>query len=362
MQYLIVSGFLLLVSCAHPSAELAKIDNGERLPASTSYKNCADFGSSISVTKINEYYLAAKNKDVSALGFRISNISVALVNDQEAPNCVVVLNGGSAQVLTTSEPLSGLFIFGARFPESVLEDPRQRILEIAMVAAGYTKYLFYNLSNSGRDPFTDVSGIPRYHFQFLIHEGFHHFRQDSFWSQEPKYWPNGPHFNWTSRSGKSFVNGICYRKNLEVKNRTLKEMAALQEAFIVDARLAKEKAREFLKARIGRRQIVSAEQTKLQGWSATAGCNEGEDFLEWVEGSAEFVENSYLLQLELIKPGDLYFSERFNPHSEGFYRFGMLQLFLLQKLDPEFDRFSLDYLQSQGLNEALLKRIKLIVN
>ena len=104
-------------------------------------------------------------------------------------------------------------------------------------------------------------------------------------------------------------------------------------------------------------------------WLRDMTCGEGESENKFTEGSAEFVEVSYLIALGLVDARDIVETQDYSTFyssksSNRFYYTGMLELMLLKEIDPSFkDYASVDYIkQDLSWRELPFFRIKNILS
>lgn len=287
------------------------------------------------VGKLNE----ARDSHVEIFDFRIYDIPILLTTN-DAPLCIALYQKGQVEFFTLAQPLmipNGYYDFRNEFNKLSQDDERR--LSFLIEGRKMDAFLIYKIDKTISDEYEKDATPVRAHFAFLVHEGFHLFGQ-GYPIERSLYKPGIPYVSWT-REGKIFIKENCYGPRPDVSRAKDLEMellkTAINQIYINDDPTAAVKTlQSFLATRETRYALLKDSLFFPDSWFAGESCARGEAVMEYLEGTAKFVEFIYLLQTNLIRV-DQWLNPRINKYlGSDYYILGALQLALLYKMDPQF--------------------------
>ncbi|MDA8792780.1 hypothetical protein N9N67_06010 [Bacteriovoracaceae bacterium] len=344
--------------------------------------NCKNFEDSPLVQEINKTFIKAKNENISPIGFKVYDFPIVLTDQRNYPNCGTMLLEGrikkTIQLNTNISFSNGTYLF-------VNKDKHKPYFDAFKKYTTNQNILFYNLANTYEERFVEKSNsqysndLPE-HIGFIVHEAFHLFYQKTRTLNKPIL-RNHSHFDWLNEDHRyNLLLPICYSQKskdpnlLEIirnENRSLRysylktikpdinfEETEYENGWSDDynSLSANDYLYNYVTLRKSRYKMLSGNQQspfgpviKSEGWEREVTCAEFEAEANYIEGTALFIEISYLHDLKLISPYEFaidnheLFSNR-NSYSlnylskaSGYLRYfyiGMMELFLLKEIAP----------------------------
>ncbi len=185
----------------------------------------------------------------------------------------------------------------------------------------YALIYWFRAKNQGLD-------ILAMDFSIMVHEAFHFFHQNRGLSTNP--WPR-------LRLGKNTARDSCYKKSPGVQQVLEQEVAALYEAVSISLGNGDflTPLKEFIRLRKERYRIVGPLPAN-QASEGISNCLQFEANRETIEGSAQYIGMSTVLQLGLISKEDFLSNFKSNLKASQptvlYYFTGLAQLMLLERI------------------------------
>ncbi len=304
--------------------------------------NCELFTKSQNIQEIFNLISLSKSSGVAPLGFKVHTQKLVFFDQKNYPLCFVLYHQDKLHTFPLkkiAEIENGIYNF--RDKDNLLSPTDEKQVSLPLRKLGIEKFLIYNFDSNGIDSFSGEESTTRYHFSFIIHEGYHLLKQRGVVLNNWDF--DQPYFDWSYSQGREFVSSNCYTFNEKVQRSFQSEQKALVEGYrsIViggNKNGAFASLKKFIKIRSDRYNTLAPVKLTHPSWKSAGNCQGAEAYLEHLEGGAEYVEISYLLKLGLIKPADIISSHYLSHYStkSAYYVTGMLQLLLAPYLISDF--------------------------
>lgn len=331
-------------------------------------QSCADLQTDSLYQELLQQLQQDEAENRQALGFRLYNYPIVFTGES-GPLCAALYLNGKIDYINLEAPLefrNGYYTF--RNSHNPLSAHNEAQLQEIIVNREIGTFLIFNVKRGISDHFDGPSNSVRVYYAFLVHEGFHFLEQGSYFN--PSHLSPGlPYIGWSDQ-GREFIRQNCYNSTEDVLNKTEQELTLLKEAlrlsYLENSRPeAFEKIRQFLNVRNQRYELLRDRLFHPEPWDEAETCAHGEAFMEYQEGTADFVEHQYLFNAGLLLIEE-YLTYDFSLYRGGseYYTLGSLQLLLIQKWDPDFQSFQ-QQIRNGGIPPALsvyTMRLQSLVN
>lgn len=264
--------------------------------------------------------------------FDLSATPIFLIDEKNYKNCVLKIEGSKVESteLKTQVPIDNhLYTFcGTSIKQSCPNDDSSNVAVVYRL-----DNVIDGLEAFGFEPF-------KIDFATIAHESFHLIGQSQA-ALKFGWWSKFTNGSLSSSESRNEIVQKCYNQNAEVLKMIQKETELLQNLTkaaldkTLDLENLRTKASEYISARQSRQDFLSGLSILIAGKNS---CGEAESYMEFLEGTAEFIGLQTAIDGKVMSNSDLLgwiknALDYSKPAGEYFYRTGAMMLLIMKNSD-----------------------------